>query len=160
MIRFATPDDADQIAAIYNYYVDNTHITFEEQAVPDAEMRERITLGLSDYPWLVADDEGMLLGYAFGSQWMRRSGYRNSVETAVYVAKDRMREGLGPKLYSALIEKLKGAGFHCASAGIALPNPASVAFHEKLGFRKVGELQEVGRKFGQWINVGYWELML
>ena len=160
MIRPATPQDADQIAAIYNHYVENTICTFEEQSVSNADMRSRITRGITNYPWLAKEHGGRLLGYAYGSQWKSRIAYRLSVESSVYLAADQTGKGLGLDLYRSLIERLKQQEFHCALGGIALPNPASVALHEKLGFRKVGELQEVGWKMGRWVNVGYWELLL
>lgn len=160
MIRPATPDDAGRIAAIYNYYVENSIITFEMEAVSDAGMLTRIARGSPICPWLVAEIDGALLGYTYASPWSARSGYRMSVETTVYVAQDHRREGLGMQLYAALVEQLKFRDLHCAIGVIALPNPASVSLHEKLGFRKVGELKEVGWKLGRWVNVGYWQLLL
>ena len=160
MIRSATPGDAAQLASIYNHYVENTVITFEEEAVSESEMRTRIADGLSLFPWCVMEVGGTLLGYAYGSPWMARTGYRLSVETTIYVAQDHRGEGLGIGLYSALIDHLKSRDVHCALGVIALPNPASVALHEKLGFRKAGELHEVGCKLGQWVNVSYWQLLL
>ncbi len=160
MIRSATPDDAARIAAIYNHYVANTVISFEEEAVSESEMKARIARGLAAGPWLVAEVDGAVVGYAYAAPWSARTGYRNSVETTVYVALSHAGKGLGSELYRALIERLKSQGFHCALAVIALPNPGSVALHEKLGFRKVGELMEVGFKLGRWVNVGYWQLLL
>jgi L-amino acid N-acyltransferase YncA len=160
MIRSATVEDAAQIAAIYNYYVENTIITFEEEAVSEAEMRTRIAHGPSYCPWLVAETDGALSGYAYATPWSARTGYRTSVETTVYVAHGHRRKGLGIELYSSLIDRLKFRDLHSALGVIALPNPGSVALHERLGFRKVGELQEIGRKLGQWVNVGYWQLLL
>ena len=160
MIRPATPEDADQLAVIYNHYVENTVISFEEQSVSNFEMRKRISQGVSLYPWLVAENGGELLGYAFATQWKSRTAYSKTAETSVYIAANHLRKGLGLVLYNSLIGQLREQGAHCALAGIALPNPASIAFHEKLGFRKVGELQEVGWKMGKWVNVGYWELIL
>ena len=160
MIRSATPEDAAQIASIYNYYVENTVITLEEEAVSDSEMRTRIACGLSFFPWLVVETDGAVLGYAYGSPWSARTGYRKSVETTIYVAQEHHREGLGIELYSMLIDQLKSQELHCALGVIGLPNPGSVVLHEKLGFRKVGELQEVGWKFGQWVDVGHWQLLL
>ncbi len=160
MIRSATPEDAAQLAAIYNHYVENTVISFEKEAVSDSEMRTRIAHGLSYCPWLVAEIDGGLLGYAYASPWSARTGYRMSVETTLYVAQDHRREGLGIELYKLLIDQVRSQDLHCALGVIALPNPGSVALHERLGFRKVGELQEVGWKLGRWVNVGYWQLLL
>ena len=160
MIRQATAEDGAQIAAIYNYYVDNTFVTFETEPVSDSEMQSRITDGLSSYPWLVAKENGTVLGYAFATEWKSRSAYRLTAETTIYLDQDHLGQGVGLALYRQLIDTLRDRGLHCALGGIALPNPASVALHEKLGFRKVGELEQVGWKLEQWVNVGYWELML
>ena len=89
-----------------------------------------------------------------------RASYRFTVETTVYVAEAHLGKGLGADLYAPLLEELRGGEFHCAVAGIALPNPASIALHERFGFEKVAEFQSVGYKFGDWIDVGYWELIL
>lgn len=160
MIRAATPDDAAGIASIYNHYIEHTVITFEEEPVTAADMLERIESGLAAYPWLVAEHDGKVAGYAYATRWKPRSAYRNTVETSVYISPAHYRLGLGEALYRALFEHLCERGFHCALGGIALPNDASVALHEKLGFRKVGELEEVGWKFDRWVNVGYWQLQL
>ena len=160
MIRSATLEDAAQVAVIYNHYVENTVISFETEVISDSEMRTRIAHGLSFCPWLVAEIDGALLGYAYASPWSTRTGYKMSVETTLYVAQDHRREGIGIELHKMLIDQLKPQDFHCALGVIALPNPGSVALHEKLGYRKVGELQEVGWKLGQWVNVGYWQLLL
>ena len=160
MIRPATSQDAEEIAALYNYYIDNTIITFEEERVTQAEMGRRIERVTNSHPWLCCEREGRLVGYAYAAPWHSRCAYRLSAETTVYVAADCVGQGLGRQLYSELIEQLRKQKFHCAIGAIALPNDESVALHEKFGFRKVAEFQEVGRKFGKWIDVGYWELIL
>jgi phosphinothricin acetyltransferase len=160
MIRPASERDADQIAAIYNHYVEHTVITFEEELVPVAEMAQRIACVTAQYPWLVLEHEQEICGYAYGTRWRERASYRFAVESTVYLAPARTGQGLGTTLYAALLEQLREAGFHCVLGGIALPNEASVALHEKLGFRKVAELKDVGRKLDRWIDVGYWQLML
>lgn len=160
MIRLASPDDAERIASIYNHYVEHTIITFEEEPVSAAEMEERIVRITASHPWLVLEHEGEMYGYAYATRWRERASYRLSAESTVYLAPDRTGQGRGTRLYGALIDRLREAGLHCVMGGIALPNPASVALHEKLGFRKVAELKEVGRKFDEWIDVGYWQLVL
>lgn len=160
MIRSATTDDAAAIAAIYNHYVDNTIITFEEEAVSDSVMKDRIARGLSSAPWLVAEAAGAILGYAYAAPWSARSGYKLTAETTVYVGRDHLRAGHGSALYAALIEQLRSRGLHAAIGIIALPNPASVALHERLGYQKVAQLREIGRKFDRWIEVGCWQLLL
>ena len=159
-VRPAANTDAAAICDIYNHYVRSTVITFEETPVATPEMEERIAEVTSRLPWLVAEEAGAIAGYAYATPWKPRSAYRFSVETTVYVAQGHMRRGLGVALYRELIESLRPLGVHCAVGGIALPNPASVALHEKLGFRKVGQFVEIGRKLDRWVDVGYWELIL
>ena len=160
MIRPAQPSDAEAIVAIYNPYVSGTVITFETEPVPAEVMAERIRTVLASYPWIVLEEGGVILGYAYAGRFHPRSAYQGSVETTVYVAGSAGREGLGSRLYQALLSELRSRGFHTALALIALPNPASVALHERFGFRQVGQLPEVGWKFGAWVDVGYWSLML
>jgi len=160
MIRPATSADAGAIAAIYNNYVATTTITFEEEAVALSEMASRITTVSAQLPWYVYERNGEVIGYAYATPWRARSAYRFSVETTVYVAPACARQGVGLQLYTALIEALRARGIQVALGGIALPNLASVALHENLGFEKVAHFKRVGRKFEQWIDVGYWELQL
>lgn len=108
-------------------------------------------------PWLVADEDGEVKGYAYATQWKDRIGYRTSVETTVYLAKNATGRGLGTQLYEELFRLLEEKGLHSAIGGIALPNSGSVALHEKFGMKKVAEFEEVGTKFGGWVNVGYWQ---
>lgn len=160
MIRPATADDAAAICDIYNHYVATTVVSFEGAPVAIAEMARRIAETLPTHPWYVAQEEGTLAGYAYASPWRARAAYRFAVETTVYLAHDRHRGGIGTTLYDVLLRDLAERGFHCAMGGIALPNPASVALHEKMGFVKVAHFREVGRKFGRRIDVGYWQKML
>ena len=161
MLRPATVSDAAAIVGIYNHYVLNTIITFEEEAVPETEMAQRITdvLG-AGLPWFVWEESGRVVGYAYASKWKSRCAYRYAVESSIYLSKDTTGRGLGTKLYVALIDALRAKGIHCIIGGIALPNDASVGISEKLGFQKIGQFKEVGWKFEQWIDVGYWELIL
>lgn len=161
MLRPATADDAGAIAAIYNHYVLNTIITFEEEAVTAVEMAERVAeVQRLNLPWFVWEEGGQVLGYAYASKWKSRCAYRYSVESSIYLAHDATGRGLGKKLYLALIAALRERGIHSIIGGIALPNPSSVGLNEKLGFQKIGHFKEVGWKFNQWIDVGYWELIL
>lgn len=159
-LRTATTADAAQVAAIYNHYVRETVVTFEEEPVPEAEMARRIGEITASYPWLVAESGGEVSGYAHASSWKRRSAYRFAAESTVYLAPASTGRGLGRTLYAALIDEMRARGLHCAIAGIALPNPASVAIHEKMGFTPIGHFREVGWKSGRWVDVGYWELFL
>jgi len=160
-IRVATAADADHIAEIYNHYIANTVVTFEEEPVAADEMRRRMdeVFGAS-LPWLVAESGGRVIGYAYATKWKARSAYRFSVETTVYLADGLGKLGLGTRLYQELFELLKEKGIHAAIGGIALPNDASVALHEKFGMRKVAHFEQVGFKFGKWVDVGYWERFL
>lgn len=161
-IRAATPADAAPIAAIYNYYVAETVVTFEEAAVSDSEMAGRIrnVTQQAGYPWLVHESGGSIDGYAYAGEWKSRAAYRYSVESTVYLRRDATGRGIGARLYGALIDELRRLEVHSVIGGIALPNAASVALHEKLGFVKIGDFHEVGWKLGRWIDVGYWELIL
>ncbi|WP_346839711.1 arsinothricin resistance N-acetyltransferase ArsN1 family B [Microbulbifer sp. SAOS-129_SWC] len=161
MIRPAQADDAAQIAAIYNHYVLNTTITFETQAVSAIEIAGRIDgVAAAELPWLVAEEDGRLLGYAYATPWRSRAAYRRSVEVTVYLDQQARGRGLGTALYGALFAVLQQGGIHAAIGGIALPNDASVRLHEKLGMKQVAHFKEVGRKFGRWIDVGYWQRLL
>jgi phosphinothricin acetyltransferase len=161
MLRAATPADAAAIAAIYNHYVVHTIITFEEEAVPATEMAQRITdVHAAGLPWFVWEEDNRILGYAYAGKWKTRSAYRHCVESSIYLDKDATGKGLGTKLYVALIAALRERKIHSIIGGIALPNAASVGISEKLGFRKIGHFKEVGWKFNQWLDVGYWELIL
>ena len=161
VIRAVAESDASPIAEIYNHYVATTVITFEEEPVSAPEMARRIgDVASASLPWLVAEREGRVAGYAYASQWKARSAYRFSVEVTVYVHPGCPRLGIGRRLYEELLSALKARGIHAAFGVIALPNEASVTLHERFGFAKVAHLSEVGFKFGRWIDVGYWELML
>jgi L-amino acid N-acyltransferase YncA len=160
MIRFCQPSDASPIAQIYNHYVRETVITFEEQPVSTPEMAERIAEVMASLPWLVWEQGQSILGYAYAAPWHERSAYRFSVESTIYLAPDCAGRGIGTQLYQALMADLRSRKIHCALGGIALPNPASVALHEKVGFVQIGHFREVGWKLGRWVDVGYWELLL
>jgi len=160
MIRPASTADASAICSIYNYYVKTSAITFEDVPVCADEMARRISDVISHLPWLVFEQDGNVLGYAYATKWRGRVAYRSTVESCVYVAHAHSRSGIGSKLYQALIPELRKRGVHAVIAGIALPNPASIAIHEQCGFEKIAHFREVGRKFDQWIDVGNWELLL
>lgn len=160
MLRSATPADAAALADIYNPFVLHSTVTFEEEPVEPAEMARRIAERPTALPWLVEEVEGRLLGYAYASPWKPRSAYRFTVESTVYVAPDAARQGVGERLYRALLDELRSQGIHTVIGLIALPNEASIALHEKLGFEKAAHLKAVGRKFDHWIDVGNWQLVL
>jgi phosphinothricin acetyltransferase len=160
MIRACAAGDAPALCAIYNHYVRDTVITFEEAPVAAPEMAQRMVDVATRFPWLVAEEGNEVVGYAYAAPWKTRSAYRFSVETTVYVAASHTGRGIGTALYREAIDAVRKLGVHCVIGGIALPNAASVALHEKLGFMKVAQFVEVGRKFDRWVDVGYWELIL
>ena len=160
-VRPASPADAGLICAIYNHYVATTTITFEEEAVTEPDMAQRIAdVEAAGLPWLVAEAGGKVVGYAYATRWRVRPAYRHSVESTVYVDRSFVGQGAGRALYAALLDELRRRGLHLVIGGIALPNEGSVGLHEALGFRKVAHFAEVGLKFGRWIDVGYWQLNL
>jgi len=159
-VRPAEAHDVARIAEIYNYYVEHTVITFEEERVSANEIERRIDAVMPTYPWLVHEEAETVLAYAYAAPWHARSAYRYTAEAAIYCDAAHLGRGIGGRLYAALIEELRGRGFHCVIGSIAMGNDASVLLHEKLGFRKVGQFAQVGFKFGRWIDVGYWELLL
>ena len=161
MIRNAQPSDADAIARIYNHYILNTVVTFEEQVLDATQICTRIEATIAaGLPWLVAEREGQVIGYAYASKWIGRCAYRYSVECTVYLDCENIAQGVGSRLYQALFNILRGMEMHTLIAGIVLPNPASVALHQKFGFSKVAHFSQVGFKFDQWLDVGYWQMLL
>jgi L-amino acid N-acyltransferase YncA len=156
-IRAARAGDLDAIAEIYAYYVEHTYITFELEPPSTQEWRSRWDEGRSaGRPWAVAESGGEVLAYAYAGVWNRRPAYRSTVETTIYVRRDACGRGIGRPLYERLLGEA-ARSFHVAVAGIALPNAASVALHEKLGFTRVGVFCEVGHKLGAWRDVGWWQ---
>lgn len=158
-IRNVTPEDAAQVAEIYNYYIKNTHQTFETEQISAEEMRARIAKVSANYPYVVAEEDGIIYGYAKANQFRMRRAYAYSAEVSVYVRSDAKQKGIGTRLYEKLFEELRQTDIHAIIAGISLPNDGSVRFHEKLGFEKVAHFREVGYKLGRWVDVGYWELI-
>jgi L-amino acid N-acyltransferase YncA len=159
MIRFATVDDAERICVIYNHYIDNSIATFEEESVAVSDMQDRVGDASEEQPWFVYELDNGLAGFAYASPWKSRCAYRFSLETTVYLSRDHLGQGIGTELYRHLIEAIRTKNIHSLIAAIALPNEASIALHENLGFKKVGQFLEVGWKFDHWIDVGYWELI-
>lgn len=155
-IRDALPSDAAELAAVYNHYILHTTTTFEETSVDAEEMLRRLRSVRGSYPWLVVQVNGILAGYAYAHAFHERSAFRHTAETSIYLHPDYTRRGLGTLLYETLLPRLDAQGCHVLIAAIALPNPASVILHEQFGFRPAGQLPEVGYKFNQWLDVGYW----
>ena len=157
-IRHATPDDAAAIQAIYAPIVDATCISFEVAAPTVAEMRARIVATTLTHPWLVSEDAaGSVDGYAYAGRHRERAAYQWSVDVSAYVRADSRGRGVGKALYERLFEVLVAGGWCQAFAGIALPNAASVALHESLGFEPIGVYRNVGFKMASWHDVGWWQ---
>ncbi len=159
-VRVATAKDARAIAAIYAPYVLNTPTSFEEIPPEPDEMAARMAAILKTYPYLVFDDGERVLGYAYGSQHRSKPAYRWSVETTVYVDGEAHRSGIGRALYADLLALLTRQGFHSAFAGIVPPNENSVGLHEAMGFRYLGTFAEIGFKFGELQDLGWWRRTL
>ena len=160
-IRSAGAADGAELARIYNYYVTHSVVTFEETVVSGAAMAARVAeIAAAELPWLVAQSANGLAGFACAARWKGRSAYRHSVEVTVYLQPTAVGQGLGTALYGALFARLAELGCHALIGGITLPNEASVALHEKFGMRKVAHFNEVGFKFGRWLDVGYWQRVL
>lgn len=162
MIRSVESEDITSIVEIYNHFITETTVTFETNIITPEDIRSRVAKVHSDeLPWLVASDaQGKVIGYAYASKWRERFAYRFSVEITVYLSHNAVGNGLGTQLYKALFSELKSRSIHSVIGGITLPNQASVALHEKFGLEKVAHFKEVGFKFDQWLDVGYWQGIL
>jgi len=160
MIRNVTIKDAKEICTIYNYYVENTIISFEEIAVSEIEMQKRLGEVISALPWIVFIENEYISGFAYVTKWKSRSAYKHSVEISVYVKQDAVGRRIGHLLYQELLHRIKTQGYHAVIGGIALPNEPSIALHERFGFKKIAHFKEVGYKFNKWIDVGYWQLII
>jgi L-amino acid N-acyltransferase YncA len=158
-IRKVNLEDAARVAEIYNYYITHTHHTFETEPLSAEEMRQRISEVVESYPFLVAEEDGEVLGYAHAARFRLRQAYEYAAEVSIYVKNDAKQKGIGTRLYARLFDELAETDVHAIIAGISLPNDPSVRFHERLGFTKVAHFREVGYKLGRWIDVGYWELI-
>jgi L-amino acid N-acyltransferase YncA len=157
VVRSAAKEDVAGMAAIYNHYIRNTVITFELDELSDADFADRLASHPPELPWLAIEHDSALIGYCYAAPWKQRRAYGNSVETSIYLDEKVCGNGLGKRAYAVLLSKL--GTYHTVIGGIALPNEASIALHEALGFRKVAHFYEVGYKFDRWIDVGYWQLM-
>lgn len=160
VLRLATKQDAAAILEIYAPIVRDTAISFEIEVPALGEMQDRIQSILANYPWLVAEHESRIWGYAYASRYRQRAGYNWAVETSVYVHPQARRRGLAARMYAALLAILQLQGFCKAYAVITLPSPSSVGLHESLGFRHFATFQSVGYKLNTWWDVGWWQRVL
>lgn len=159
-IRSATVADAPRCAEIYAPFVTDSWVSFELEFPGTEEMADRIAKALQSHAWLVAELDGVVMGYACGSEHRTRAAYRTSCDVAVYVDRDQTRQGIGRALYEALLPSLKDRNVHAAFAGIALPNDASIALHRAMGFDPVGIYRQVGWKMGDWRDVAWFQRLL
>jgi L-amino acid N-acyltransferase YncA len=160
-VRIADPElDAAAVAAIYRPVVESTVISFEERAPDPAGMADRMRRVLAWVPWLVAEEEGTVIGYAYAAQHRERAGYRWSVDISAYVAEGKRGHGVGTRLYQELLAYLRRQQLVNVYAGVALPNSASVALHESIGMQRVAVYERVGFKFGAWHDVAWYWLRL
>ena len=159
-VRAAVPDDLPALTAIYNHYIIHTTITFDvqpfEPEVRRAWFDDHASTGRHRL-LVAADADGTALGYATTSRWRPRAAYDTTVESSVYCRADAVGRGIGTRLYTALFDALAGEDVHRILAGIGQPNPASVALHQRFGFRQVGVFSGVGRKFGTYWDVEWFE---
>ncbi|HET9105022.1 MAG TPA: arsinothricin resistance N-acetyltransferase ArsN1 family B [Solirubrobacteraceae bacterium] len=161
LVRTADPDrDAAPVAAIYAETGIATVASFEERAPSPEEMAGRMRTILGRYPWLVAESDGAVAGYAYATEHRWRSAYRWAADVTVYIAPGHHRRGAGRALYTELLARLTAQGLHSALAGITLPNPASVGLHEAFGFRRIGVYQNIGYKHGAWRSVAWYQAQL
>ena len=161
IFRTVNLSDSQAIADIYNPFVNDSTVTFEEKAVSAEQISQRIEKVLdSGFPWIVLEQDGEILGYAYAGPWHTRSAYRFTAESTIYLSPDAGGKGYGLKLYRELLVKLKEQGIKNVMGVVALPNLPSVKLHQSLGFTKVGEFNNIGVKFERQISVSYWQLEL
>jgi phosphinothricin acetyltransferase len=159
-IRKALDADAERIAEIYNWYILNTTITFETVVVSPEEIKRRIRGKAVRHDWIVGEVDREIIGYAYFGPFRERAAYDHTVESTIYLSQGSLGRGLGRALYARLIETVKDLGYREMIGVIALPNPESIALHRKMGFEEAGVLKKVGHKFGNYIDVGIWQLSL
>lgn len=156
-IRLVRPEDADQLLAIYKPIVLETAISFETELPSEASFKRRIIDYSAKAPWIVAEANNIIIGYAYATTHRSRQAYQWSQEVTVYVHQDYRKEGIAKKLYSKLFELMQTAGFRKAIAVITLPNEASIALHKKFGFTPIGEMKNIGFKLGKWHSTSWWD---
>lgn len=154
-LRQVTIEDAENVLAIYQPYIERTPFTFETTAPTVMEFEGRIKTNTEKYPWLVAEDKGMIIGYAYASKHRDREAYQWCVESSVYMREEYHGSGVAKLLYSELFETLRHRGYINVYAGITLPNPKSHSFHSKMGFEPVGIYRNIGYKLGKWHDVAW-----
>lgn len=167
IIREAKIADAEKILEIYGPYVLNTAISFEYEVPPVEEFQQRIANVQEKFPYLVAEEQGEIIGYCYAAPFHARKAYERSVETTIYISRESRRHGLGKKMYELLEERLRNQGIKNLYACVAYPNGEdeflttdSVRFHEKMGYEICGHLHKCGYKFGHWYDMLYMEKII
>lgn len=159
-IRLIKPEDAAGVLSVYAPYVQHTNISFEYEVPAVEDFTQRIATIMQSYPWLVCEQEGKIIGYAYGGQHRARTAYKWSVETAIYMGEHYRGKGIGKQLYTTLFELLKLQGYATAFAGMTLPNDKSEALHRSCGFEEIGVFKNIGYKNNQWHDVKWMQLNL
>ncbi|MEO1278709.1 MAG: N-acetyltransferase family protein [Planctomycetota bacterium] len=152
--------DVPPANALTNWYIEHTAVHFALEQSSDDEFAEVWQRGSRTHPWLAAEVDGSFAGFAKAAVWREREAYQNTCEVGIYIARGFEGKGVGTALYRDLLDRLQAAGFHTVIGGMTLPNDASAALHERMGFVKVAHFERVGRKFDQWHDVGFWQLHL
>lgn len=158
MIRKVTIEDAQQLVDIYNHYVLNTVVTFDDLPFTVDAFKDKIESIYKIYPFFVFEEDNKILGYAYANKWREKPAYKFTVESTVYLHHEAFGKKIGTTLYTALLKQLKEQHYHVVVGGLTLPNEASVKLHEKFGFKQVSHFKEVGLKFNRWLDVGFWQL--
>lgn len=160
MIRPYDHQDAEALCAIYNSYVEEGIYTLDLKPMTLKGFQAKCKSISQKFPFLVYEDKGQLLAYAYGNEWKIKKGYRYTLESTIYVSPHAIGKGIGTQLYRALLKSIKKKGFKNVVACLTLPNAASVALHENMGFIKVAHFQNIAEKFDKQVDVGYWQLLL
>ena len=159
MIRDVNIQDAKQIVDIYNYYVLNSIVTLDLVPFSTQDFEEKIKIISSQFPFIVYEENNVLLGYAYANTFRTKPAYNKTVELTIYLKHDELGKQIGKKMYLELLDQLKKLNYHVVIGGLTLPNDASIQLHEKLGFKQVAHFKEVGYKFNKWHDVGFWQLI-
>ncbi|MCB0700567.1 MAG: N-acetyltransferase [Chitinophagales bacterium] len=159
-IRFIKPEDAQRVLDIYAPYITKSNISFEYEVPTIEEWQQRIATITAQYPWLVCEHEGVIVGYAYAGQHRARTAYQWSVESAIYIAEDFLGKGAGKLLYQKLFELLRQQGYVNVFAGMTLPNEKSEGLHKSCGFETIGVFRNIGYKNNRWHDVQWMQLDL
>ena len=161
MIRNVKMSDAKDITEIYNYYIENTVITFQTDLLSVEETEKKIEeILLKGFPYIVYEENNEVIGYAYAGVWRDRKAYEITLETSIYLDQSKIKKGIGRQLYKELIERSRQIGVHSLIGGVSVPNEGSKKLHLEFGFELLGTFKEVGQKFNKYVSVEFWQLML